>query len=81
MEKRLSQQIQEVIDLLEQAAEQTDHVKCTLRAELEELGLSFDGFDEDIERVIHHLSDLKGIVERYEAGATDGQGENGSHTS
>jgi DNA repair ATPase RecN len=78
MEKRLSQQIQDVIDQLEQAAEQTDHVQQTLRAELEERGLSFDAFDEDIERVLQDLRKLKALVKRYDEDEGDAHGGNGS---
>jgi hypothetical protein len=74
MEKRLSRQIQEVIDLLQQAGEQADHGKQTLRAELEALGLSFDQFDEEISRVLDYVGDMKARVKRYEddAGAQGG---------
>jgi hypothetical protein len=75
MEKRLSQQIQEVIDLLQRAGEQADHVKQTLSAELEALGLSFDQLDEEISRVLDYLRGMKAKIERYEdddAGAHGG---------
>jgi hypothetical protein len=77
MEKRLSHQIQDVIDQLERAAEQSDHMKQTLCAELETLGLSFDAVDEDIERLLTRLRTVKALVERYEdvdAGAQGGSG-------
>lgn len=78
MEKRLSQQIQDVIDQVEQAAEQTDQVKQTRRAELDARGLSFDAFEEDIQRLLDHLRDLKAQVERYEEDDADAHGGTGS---
>ena len=81
MEKRLSQQIQDIIDQLGQAAEQTDQVKQTLCGELEARGLSFEAFDEDITGLIARLRDLKALVERYEEDEAGAHGGNGASVS
>jgi hypothetical protein len=78
MEKGLSQQVQDVINQLAQAAEQTEEMEQALRAELNASSPSFDPFDEDIERVLHLIRRLKALVERYEDNVADTRGGNGS---
>jgi hypothetical protein len=79
MEKRLSEQIQELIDLLQAAAEQAEDVKLTLRAQLASFGPEFDLVDDDLGQLLAHLRHMKALVERVEDDDDGNKGENGWH--
>jgi hypothetical protein len=81
MEKRLSQQIQDMIDLLLAATERAEDVQQTLGAQLTSLGLTFDQFDEDIAQLLSYLWHMKALAERHEDDDADTHGENGSRSA
>lgn len=80
MEKRLSQQIQDLINLLLAAADHAEDVQQTLGAQLTSLGLTFDQFDEDLAQLLNYLWHMKALAERHEDDA-DNRGENGSRSA
>jgi uncharacterized coiled-coil protein SlyX len=77
MEKRLSQQIQDLIDLL-QAAEQAEDVKQTLGAQLASLGLAFDQVDDDFAHLLGRLRHLQELAKRSEDDDAQSHGEDGT---
>jgi len=77
MEKRLGEQIQELIDLLQAAAEQAEDAKQTLRAQLASFGPELDLVDDDIGQLLAHLRHIKGLVERVEDDDDGNHGEDG----
>jgi hypothetical protein len=79
IEKRLSEQIQELIDLLQAAAEHAEDVKQTLHTRLASFGPELDLVDDDIEQLILHLQHIRVLVERVEGDDDGNQGKNGWH--
>jgi hypothetical protein len=58
MERRLSEQIQDLIDLLQAAAEHAEDVKQTLRAQLATFGPELDLVDDDLGQLPAHLQHI-----------------------
>ena len=80
MEKRLSQQIQDVIDLLLSAADHAQDIQQTLSAELTSLGLTFTQVDDDLAQLLNYLLHVKALAEAHEDDVAANHGSNGSHS-
>lgn len=81
MKRRLSDQIQDLIDLVLAAADQAEDMQQALGAELASFGLTLTQFDDDIAHLVTHLLQMKAVAKRHEDEAADNQGENGSRSA
>jgi hypothetical protein len=79
MKKRLSEQIQDLIDLLQAAAEHAEDVKQTLRAQVASFGPEFDLVNDDLGELLAHLQHIKALVKRVEDDDDSNHGEDGWH--
>jgi hypothetical protein len=81
MERRLSRQIQDLIDLFLAAADHAEGLQHTLGAKLTELGLAFEQFDDDVAQLLTHLQYMKALAEAYEGDVAENHGVDGSGTA